>query len=298
MQIDTTSIYQALLVSETLSIRQAAEQLGMQPSAVSRRIRNLEEQLSLTLFERHKTGVQLTRAGRRFLDRARWALAELEYAARSATTIQKGEDGVLTIAFFSSLASGLLRRLLAEHRARFPFLEVGFLEAAPADQLVAVRQHRADVAFLFAASEAPGAESEYLWDEPVVVAIPEAHPFAERQELSWADLGHEAFLVRAYGSGPVIYAWLAAKLRSDGYAPNITQHDVCRESLLALVGARYGLTVVSASATGLDVPGVIFRPIVGDDATVAVRMAWMGENENPALGRFLSHARQVARHSV
>ena len=293
--LDLQSVNQALLVAERLSIRRAANQLGLRPSAVSRRIRNLEDQLGVTLFERHSAGVQPTLAGNRFLARARWAIAELDYAVRSATSIQKGDAGALTIAFYPSLTSGLLHQILAEHRVRFPHVEFGFIEAAPTDQLVSVRQHRADVAFLSAASDAHGAESEHLWDEPVSVALPEAHPLAGRQNLSWADLGSEAFVVRAYSSGPVIYAWLAARLHPGGYAPNITQHDVCRENLLGLVGAGYGLTIVSGSATGLIVPGVVFRPLTDEDATVAIRMAWMSDNENPALGRFLSHARRVSR---
>lgn len=150
--LDLQSVKQALLVADHLSIRRAADQLGLRPSAVSRRIRSLEDQLGVTLFERHSAGVELTLAGLRFLDRARWAVAELDYAARSATSIQKGDTGALTIAFYPSLASGLLHQILAEHRARFPHVEFDFLEAAPADRLVAVRQHRADAAFLLAAS--------------------------------------------------------------------------------------------------------------------------------------------------
>ncbi len=295
--LDLKSVVQAISVADYLSIRRAAGHLGLQPSAVSRRIQGLEDQLGVSLFERYSTGVQPTFAGHRFLNRARWALAELDYAVRSATSVQKGDAGSLTIAFYPSLASGFLHQILAEHRARFPHVEFGFLEAAPADQLVAVRQHRADVAFLLAASEAPGVDSEFLWDEPISVALPESHPLTERRALSWADLRSEKFVVRAYGSGPFIYAWLAARLHPGGFAPTITQHDICRESLLSLVGAGYGLTVVSGSATALMVPGVAFRPVEDQDATVAIRMAWMGDNENPALGRFLSHARRVSRQS-
>ncbi len=115
--------------------------------------------------------------------------------------------------------------------------------------------------------------------------------------LTWAELRGEMFVVRAYGSGPVIYAWLAGKLDPGGFAPNIHQHDISRECLLGLVSAGYGLTVVAESATALVVPGVVYRPVTDADATMSVRMAWLNENENPALGRFLSHARRVARHA-
>lgn len=292
---DLQSIVQALLVADFLSIRRAAEQLRLRPSAVSRRVRALEDQLGVTLFERYSTGVQPTLAGRRYFDRARWAIAELDYAAENALSVKRGEVGVLRVSFYPSLASGLLHQILAEHRVRFPHLRLSFQEAAPADQLVAVRQRRVDVAFLTAVTDAPGAESEQLWQERIYVALPEGHALAARGALTWMALRDEAFVVRAYGSGPVIYAWLAGKLHPDGYAPNIQQHDVCRESLLGLVSAGHGLTVVAKSASALSIPGVVYRPVADADATVSVRMAWLLDNENPALGSFLSHARRVAR---
>lgn len=102
--------------------------------------------------------------------------------------------------------------------------------------------------------------------------------------------------MRAYGSGPVIYAWLAGKLNPGGYAPKIRQHAICRENLLGLVSAGFALTVVAHSATALTIPGVVYRPVADDDASVSVRMTWLDDNANPALGPFLSHARRVVRH--
>ncbi len=295
--IDTQAVRHALLVSEHLSIRRAAAELGLRPSAVSRRLRSLEEELGVTLFERGSAGAKPTLAGRQFLDRARWALAELERAARSATSVQKGRTGALGIAFYPSLASGRLHRILDEHRTRFSDLEFRFLEGASADQLTALRHHQVDVAFPIEVSDTPGAMSEHLWEERVYVAAPEHHSVAASETLKWTELRDEVFVVRAYNSGPVIYAWLAGKLHPGGVAPNIHQHDISRECLLGLVSAGYGLTVVSESATALVVPGVVYRPVMDEDATMSVRMAWLNENENPALGRFLSHARRVARHA-
>ena len=293
--LDPLSVQYAIVVSEHFSIRGAAAQLNLQPSAVSRRLSALEEQIGITLFERRKSGAQPTSAGRRFLDRARWALVELDQAARSAAGEQKEQVGALGIAFYPSLASGFLHQILAEHRARFPVLDFTFREGASADQLAALRQHQIDVAFLVAVDDASGLPSEHLWDERIYIAAPAVHAVASREVLTWAELCSEAFVVRAYGSGPFVYAWLAGKLHPGGYAPNIRQHDICRESLLGLVSTGYGLTVVAESATAIVIPGVVYRPLVDDDATVSVRMAWLNGNENPALGPFLSHARRVAR---
>ena len=298
VRFDLQSVMQALLLSEHLSIRSAAQRLGLQPSVVSRRIRTLEEQLGVTLFERNNAGVRATHAGRRFLDRARWAIAELDYAGRDAVSVERSEAGGLGVAFYPSLAAGRLHNVLQSYRSRFPEMVLSFLEEISSDQLVALRQRRVDVAFLAAVDDAPGAESEHLWDERIYIALPDGHSLATRETLAWAELRQEAFVVRAYGSGPVIYAWLAGRLHPGGYAPNIRQHDICRESLLGLVSAGFALTVVTEAATAMAIPGVVYRPVADhDDASVSVRMAWLTDNENPALGRFLSHARQIARRN-
>ena len=292
---DFQSVSQALLLSEQLSIRRTADQLGLRPSAVSRRVRALEDQLNLTLFERHSAGVRVTPAGRRFLDRARWAMTELDNVGRDATLIERGDGGALGIAFYPSLASGRLHDLLGAYRMRFPDLALSFLEGASLDQLVALRQRHVDVAFLTGVDEAPGAASEHLWDERIYIALPEQHSLAVRETLTWSDLRKQSFVVRAYGSGPVVYAWLAGKLHPGGYAPAIRQHAIGRESLLGLVSAGFALTVVSEAATALAVPGVVFRPVADEDASVAVRIAWLNNNENAALGPFLSQARRMSR---
>ena len=292
---DLQSVAHALLLAEHLSIRRTADQLGLQPSAVSRRIRALEEQLNLILFERHSTGVRVTPVGRRFLNRARWAVTELDNAGRDATLVEKGDGGALGIAFYASLASGRLHDLLSTYGMRFPDLALSFLEGASMDQLVALRQRRVDVAFLIAVDDAPGAASEYLWDERIYIALPAQHELATRDALTWAELRNQAFVVRAYGSGPVVYAWLAGKLHPGGYAPAIRQHAIGRESLLGLVSAGLALTVVSEAATAMAIPGVVFRRVADENASVAVRVAWLNDNENPALGSFLSLARRIAR---
>ncbi len=95
------------------------------------------------------------------------------------------------------------------YHARFPLSEFSFFEGMSSDQLAALRRHRVDVAFLVASDGASGVESEILWHERMFVALPENHALAGRASLTWAELRAETFVVRAFGSGPVIYAWLA-----------------------------------------------------------------------------------------
>jgi len=112
--IDLVSVTQALLVAEHLSFSRAAQVLGVRQSAVSRRVRALEDKLGVSLFERDNTGVRITEAGRRFLERTRPALAEIDHAMKAAASAGRGAEGVIRIGILSSVSSGFLRNLLEE----------------------------------------------------------------------------------------------------------------------------------------------------------------------------------------
>jgi DNA-binding transcriptional LysR family regulator len=99
--LDIVSITHALLVAECLSFRRAARMLGVRQSAVSRRVRVLEDQLGVSLFERYHAGVRVTAAGARFLDQARDAL--LHNAVKTASAAGRGAIGRLNIGILSSM---------------------------------------------------------------------------------------------------------------------------------------------------------------------------------------------------
>jgi len=114
------SVSQALLVGEYLSFRRVATVLGVRQSAVSRRVRELEDELGVSLFERHHAGVRITNAGVRFLQEARAALLQLDQAVKTATAAGSGTIGRISIGILSSIGTGYLRDLIEVYRSRTP----------------------------------------------------------------------------------------------------------------------------------------------------------------------------------
>jgi DNA-binding transcriptional LysR family regulator len=294
--IDLRNLRYFVAVAEAQSFRQGAELLGVRQPTVSRQVRDLEDALGVDLFERRPgEGVRLTHAGRTFLTRAHRVLTDLDRACVEAGCAGRAETGTLAIAFATSLAGGWLHTLLGTFRRERPEVAIGLLEGNATDQLLALKDRNCDVAFLAGTFEAPGADHETLWIERAHVAVPMGHPLADRVFVAWDDLVGEAILVRSHDSGPGKDRWLAARLAPCGFLPRIIRHAVSRENLIGLVAAGFGITVVPASATGFSHPGVAFRPIRDDSATIAVTAAWLPENPNPALRRFLGLAREMAR---
>lgn len=115
-----------LAAAEKRSFRQAAIDLGLWESTISRGIRDLEDEIGVALFIRHPGGVRLTNAGSKFLSHARMAISRIEYALQDAGAAGRGEIGMVRIGIFSSLASGFLADLLQAYQAENPFVHLDF----------------------------------------------------------------------------------------------------------------------------------------------------------------------------
>lgn len=296
-EISLRRIRSFLAVAEHGSIRRAATELDIQNSTVSRQIRIMEERVGVSLFERHGSGVRPTIAGQRLVERLRRAMAGLDLAFTEARSAGTADGGDIAIAYYPSLASGNLRQLLAAHAQKWPRIRADYTEAPPVEQLAGLRGREFDAAFLIGVEAMQDFDSVPLWAERVHVALPEDHILAKSDVLTWQHIRYEPFVVRRWSSGSMIWHWLADRMIADGIEPNIAQHAVSRGDLLGLVAIGRGITVISDAATGMTIPGVVYRPVDDPGATITVRLAWMPENDNPALRRFVSFAKSFVQDS-
>ncbi|OWJ63733.1 LysR family transcriptional regulator [Inquilinus limosus] len=290
---DLRSIRYATVVAEHLSFRRAANALGIRQSAISRRVRRLEDTIGVSFFERHSGGLLLTNAGRTFIRDARRILSCLDRIIERANREGRAEAGRLTIGFFPSLVSGRLQTALRDFRRSNPDIVLEMMEGSPVDQLEWLRARRIDAGLLAGGYEAPKLERLPLWKERIFAAVPQDHDLAATNAFAWQDLRHEQLLIRSFESGSAVYNFLLSRIGVDGRLPNVTRHVAARENILGLVGAGFGITFVPESQTAAAYPGVVFRPIAGDEALLSISAAWLAVNDNPALRRFLSVLRQA-----
>jgi DNA-binding transcriptional LysR family regulator len=152
------SIAQGMLVAECLSFRRAGSKLGTPHSVVGRRIRALEDDLGVSLFERHAGRVQPTVAGVRFFAQCRGPLQQLDFAVKTAGAAGRGAVGRLNIGILSSMAAGFLRELVRTYHERQPDVLVHLLEGASVEQIALVRKGQLDVAFVLGTPDLPHCE--------------------------------------------------------------------------------------------------------------------------------------------
>lgn len=293
--INPISVSEALLVADHRSFRRAAAALGVRQSSVSRRIRALEEELGVSLFERHHAGVRITNAGVRFFEEAREALLQLDHAVKAAAAAGRGSLGRLSIGILSSMGAGYLRELIHIYCVRHPNIAVQFLENASEEHIALIRRRRLDVAFIMDTTDVMGCDMASLWNERLFVVLPEDHALRSRNTIEWHDLSKENLIVRQSERNPALCTRLTQRLVDPHQIPNVRKFNVGRETLMHLVALGQGVGLTSESTTATPFPNVIFRPIAGEDELLQFCAVWLPHNDNPALRRFLSLARTMAR---
>lgn len=276
------------------SFRRTAEMCHVDQSNVSRALKQLEDNLGVSLFERARSGVRLTPAGQQFLAEVSPALEQLESARRSARAARRAESGLVRIGILTSLAGGFLRQLVQSYTERHPQVTIDVRDGGRREHLAAVRARRLDAALITGSDPVPGCETRELWRERVHVALPEGHALAARPKLDWPDLKAEHFIVSRGEPGPEVHDYIVRRSADYSTYPDVEEKAALQDTLMNLVSLGQGITLVSAAWTAVKVPGLVLRPLTARADIVPFSAVWSAENDNPAFLRFLQTAQLLA----
>ncbi len=289
------SLIQTLAVAEHLNFRHAANALGVSLSSVSARVKALEEDLGVLLFERHARGVRLTEAGRRFVKLAAAGIDQLDHAVKTASTAALGECGRLRIGVHALIPGSFLAELIARYREDHPGVDVEVTEGTARDAIMKLRADQLDIVFVAGAPELPDCHSRRIWTEPLVAALPARHRLAEQAVVTWADLACETFLVRHGGTGPQVHDHILLRLAGRWPTSSIQRFDVERGTLLSMVGQGFGITIVGAATSLLPMWGVTFLPFADEPEPVPFSAVWSPFNQSATLRNLLNLACEMDR---
>lgn len=252
-------------VAETLHFRRAAERLGIQQPPLSMQIRQLEAEIGTPLFLRAQRRIELTDAGRSFLDDARALLASAQEAADRARRAALGEHGRLRVGMINSAPfHPLILRILREYRGRHPGVWMSLEETHTSELAERIRAQALDLAFVRPLlRETPGLATEALFDEPVLLALPAGHRLARRREVPLAALSLEPFVLFSRTVGAGLHEQILSACARAGFAPRVTQEASQVTSIVNLVAAGLGVSLVPASMRKVQAAGVVYRPLRG-----------------------------------
>ena len=296
LAIELRHLRYVVAAAECSSFRRAAQALNIQESAISRRIRDIEDEIGAAFFIRCSTGVILTHAGKKFVEHARQVLTQISYATADVGSIGRGEEGTIRVGIFSSLVSGFLAELLHSFCAQHSEVRTDFIEGAPADHISAVQKHRLDVAFVTGVPCLSDCDVKQFWTERIYVVLPKAHPLAARKSIYWPDLRDQCFIVSEMDPGPEIHDFLVKHLADLGVHPTIERCSVGRDNLMQIVSLGRGLTLTSEATIAARFPGVVYKQLRGE--LLPFSAVWSPRNDNPAFRRLLSMAHTMSAQSA
>ena len=158
-------------------------------------------------------------------------------------------------------------------------------------QIEELRRERIQVGFLRMPVDAPDLRIEHVCSEPVVLAIPERHPLARRRRIRLASLSREPFVMFPRAPAPAFYDELIGFFRRAGFSPFIAHEAESLQTMLALVSAGLGLTLMPSSIREIRRSGVVYRDLLGDAPRVDMGVAYLERNRSEVLRQFLDVVR-------
>ena len=279
-------------VVEEGSLTTAAElRLHTSQPSLSRQIRDLEYQVGAELLSRSVHGVELTTAGKAFLDHARLALAQVDAAVEAARAAARPARETFAIGFQSGHEMNWLPRAMHVLRDELKNLRVTVSSDYSPDLAEALFRGRLDVAFLRAEPTFDLAY-EVVDHEPLIVLMPSDHRLTSREAIHPREFAGEIF-IGGSKKATVLGAVTADYLRRCGLDVKL-DHGVDNISMaISLVASIRGLALMPAYAKNLLPWSVVSRPLEGEPPTIDVVVGYSKANTSPILKLFLSRLNEL-----
>ena len=283
-------------VAEEENVSRAALKLHVSQPALSRQIRDLEEELGFSLLERSAKSVRLTEAGRAFLIEARAVLQRAEEAVRAARAIARGETGELHVGYAPSLTARILPPTLRAFQAESPNVRVRLHDFSTEEMLAGLREGKLQIAFIVRLAPAllRGLRFEELTRDPMCLAVSPKHPLAERRTVTLAEVAREPLITYSRKEYPDAHENLAAMFAAIKSKARIVEEHDSVSSLIAAVEAGNGVAIAPQSLSCMAGPRLKLIPLSPAPAPLVIGAAWSNDGFSAAAKRFLQCATRVA----
>lgn len=281
-------------VAEERSVVRAASRIHIEPSPLSRAIKDLEADLGVQLFNRQKGNNTLTWPGEVLLKEARRLLTASENARSRVASAAKGYRGYLRIGIADNLAQPHLTALLARSREEEPHTEVRVRELTANQMLRALDDDEIDAGFTLYTKIDSGHVKEHVWTDRPAVAIPARHPLLSLSHISLQQALRYPLILcdpdLCSGGHMIITRWFSETKSS----PNIAEYISGHETMMMLVAAGYGIGfgIESQMATYAR-PDVIVRPVDDHFADIKTYIVYPSRSISGQLRQFIERAKSV-----
>lgn len=286
--MDLRQLRYFVAVAEELHFGRAAQRLRIAQPPLSQQIQRLERQVGFPLFERNRRKVTLTRAGQSLLAEARRAIAQADRVRETAERIRSGDAGHVRIAFVGSALYGILPAMLRRLREQAPDIELSVQEMESNDQLAALEDDLIDLGFVRPPLPHGALTARHLGTERLVAALPADHRLAGDPSIRLDALAGEPFVLFAQEHGTGFWNTVVHACTAAGFAPRIAYQAEHIHTMVGLVAAGFGVSLVPASVRQLSLSGVRYVAIEEPAIELGLALAWDQSRSFPALDRVVA----------
>ena len=283
-------------VAEEKSITVAAKRrLRTAQPSLSRQLRELETEVGARLMTRSASGIELTAAGKTFLDHARLALAQVEAAAAAARRAAHPEERTLALGFLSGCEPDWLPGVMHVLREELPRIEVTISSKHSPQLAEGLATGKLDAAFLRPEERYPDLVYKVLVREPLIVILPSDHRLASREAIGLEDLAGETFIGMA-DQAPVLRSIIEDYFHRWGIDLRPTYKVEYLSMAMSLIASTRGVTLLPNYARNFLTLSVISRPLAGEAPSIDLVLGYHKANNSPLLRTFLSRVDELICH--
>ncbi|WP_276643205.1 LysR family transcriptional regulator [Siccibacter turicensis] len=296
MNIELRHLRYFVAVAEELHFGRAAARLNISQPPLSQQIQQLEQEIGACLLARTRRSVSLTPAGTQFLADSRQVLSQVEAAATRAARLHQGETGELRIGFTSS--APFIKPVsdsLSAYRQRYPDVHIQTLEINTRAQIGPLNDGALDLGLMRNTTLPASLAWQLILREPLLAMIPRDHPLAAQATVSLRQLASEPFVFFDPHVGTGLYDDILGLLRRYGLSPYITQEVGEAMTIIGLVAAGLGVSILPASFQRVQLEEMRWVPIEEPDAVSEMWLVWPAHRErSQAAERFAALVTEAA----
>ena len=258
-----------IALAEEMHYGRAAKRVGLTQSGLSRCIQSAEREARATLFERNRAGMELTDAGRSYVEHARVAVAFGERAMRSAKATLDGTDIVLQIGKSPDVDPMLVEILFSIRLPLYPNLEINVHSEPSSDLAHNLLTSDLDVALITDPAKNAKLTMNKLLETPLHVVLPREHPLSSKASVKLADLRNERWIIFQKRLHPLLYDRIMKRTHDEGFEPRRLDHILFPDEAEHMLNAAPGVAFLTmANALKLTGSRLIARPL--DEATLCL----------------------------
>jgi DNA-binding transcriptional LysR family regulator len=278
----------AIVLAEELNFSRAAKRLHVEQSALSRLIAKLESDIGLLLFVRNHQNVEITEAGRRFVEEARHSVLHAERAVLNATAASHGAEEILNVGKSAFTDPFLVTTLQAVQLPLYPGLKVKLWSNYSQELAHKVAAGELDMALITSVPDAPTLSSLTVAETPLYIALSKEDPLTDREELRLEDLRSCEWILLGSNVNPYVFEMIQRVASKKGIVAADHHYVMTAEEASELVLAHKGVAFLPRDAAWrIASEGIAMRPLVEEQLRLVTRLAVRADNKTRLVNEYV-----------